>query len=748
MPKTVNLVDSEGTSRPVNEGDVQYHLDRGWHRETADEHNAKLTGEVKEDIYGGAAGTVLAGTTALARGMTGGLSDAALRALAPDEVDKLRKLKEYNPITSTALEIAGSALPGSTVGKAAGAVGKLAGGVVKGTGALAEIGSAAARFAGEGAVFGLGSGVSELALSDHPLTAEHIASTLSSSALLGAGIGGITGGALKAGEKALLRASAGITEATAAKTAIDGIPADIASLDEKGLREAMTTAKAEHAADIAAERKSIESLRVEKRAELANQIRDFHTELATERPIFKAVAGEDVRAIQGIGTEVASPLNKSYRTMRAAFDNPIAIAENPERLLQPLQMQQTALENLQTRMPELQAKLAGDARAAALDHVEYALEQNKEFQQQIRSLTKSEPLQGTRLSMLESGPSQKMQAIESAREALKNAPELGAVAKAAQGGAFAGGTALAHMIPGVGIAAPFLGKGASELVGKVFEHFAGANQAIAARTAEVTKTFLAGGQRAIEKASPAFTATAEKTLSSIRFGSGAEPKSQSLPDLFKARSQEIRQQTEMAADGSIQMRPEARMAMAQKLAPVAAVNPKLADQIETVAARKIAYESSKLPKRPDVGGLQIGPDKWQPSDLQMRSWARTVRACEDPGSVEDRLLDGKITPEEGEAYRAVYPERFAALQQAIVTATPTLTKTLPMKSKLALSVFTGVPLIPALQPNVLAVLQGNYDTEPGSAGGTQSPAAEPRFGKLGSLKSSDKPTPAQARENT
>jgi hypothetical protein len=87
------------------------------------------------------------------------------------------------------------------------------------------------------------------------------------------------------------------------------------------------------------------------------------------------------------------------------------------------------------------------------------------------------------------------------------------------------------------------------------------------------------------------------------------------------------------------------------------------------------------------------------------------------------------------------------MQRAIYAAAPTLSKTLPLKRKIALSIFTGVPLIPALQPNILQVLQGTYRTEPGTAGGTQAQAAQPHFGALGSLKSADKPTPAQAREN-
>lgn len=741
MGDKVRLVDKSGNAIEATRDEAAQLLTQGddYRVETGTDVADRAVREADKEVYGGAAGGIVSTGAALARGFTGGGSDVAIGLLGGKRA--LQKLKEQNPTLSTAGELTGAVLPGG-IASVAGRAGRAAGALGEGAGLLGQVGSAAARFGTEGAVYGAGTAVSELALSDHPLTAEHIASTLGSNMLLGAGIGGVTGGALKLGEKALARAGTAITEAAAARKALEGVPADIASLDEAGLRNAATAAKAEHVADIAAERKSLESLRVEQRAELANQVRDFHAELATERPIFQAVAGEDIRKVANIGTEVASPLNKSYKALRSAFDNPIAVAENPTKLLQPLQMQQTALENLQAKIPDLHASFPGDARLASLEHVDIALEQNKAFQAQIRALDKSAPVSGTRLSMLEAGPSAKMQSIEAAKEALKNAPELGLIGKGVKGGTFAGVTALAHMIPGVGIAAPFLGKAASEWVGTALERLAGSAKAVSAKTSAMTKAFLDTAQ----KVEPMARTTATKVLSSVRFGAEQAPKSEKLADLYHARSAELRQQTMYAPDGSVQMRPEARMALADKLKPIAAVNPLLADKIETVTARKVAFMSSKLPRRPDVGGLQVGPDNWKPSDLEIRSWARTVRACEDPASVEEQLLHGHMTPEAAEAYRMVFPERFAALKQAVFEAAPMLSKTLPMKRKVALSIFTGVPCTPLMQPNVLAVLQGNFAREPGSAGGTQAPTPQPNFGPLGSLKSPDKPTKSQARE--
>lgn len=740
-PNTVNLVDDHGNAITVSADEAGGMISSGnWHAETGADVADRAVSNVREDLYGGAVGAGIAAGTSALGAATGGGSDALLSGLGHG--DTLRKFREAHSLASALGAVGGAIVDPFGAGSAAQKLGARVGHVAEDAGALRQIAGGAKGAAIEGGIQGVGQTVSDLALSDHPLTAENIASTLSSNLLLNAGVGGVAGGVFKAGEKALARAGAVLEEAGAARKAIQGVPEDLAHLDDAGLKAAGIEAKAAHQADIAAERKSLETLRVEQRAELASQIQDFHTSLATERKIHTAVADDIREKIPGLGTEVAAPLNKSYRTLRAAFDNPIAIAENPTSLLKPLQMQQTALENLQARMPELQAALAGDVRAAALEHVSGALEQNRAFQDAIRQLDKSTPLGGARLSMLEAGPSARMAAIDNAREALKNAPELGLLGKGATGAAFAGVTALAHMIPGVGMAAPFLGKAASDFVGKAMLGLAGAERAVAAKSAATIKTFLNSAEK-VEKFVPR---TATQVLKAARFGAGPEPKSDKLQDLYAARSAELRSQTMYAPDGSVQMRPEARLAMAKQLDPIRAVNPLLADQIETTVARKIAYQSSKLPRHPEVGGLQVGPDNWHPSEMQMRSWARTVRACEDPGGVEERLIHGNMTPEDAEAYRTVYPERFAALQQAIFQAAPTLSKTLPMKRKIALSIFTGVPCTPSMQPNVLARLQATYATEPGSAGGTQSPTAQPRFGAMGSLKSSDKPTPAQQRE--
>jgi len=127
----------------------------------------------------------------------------------------------------------------------------------------------------------------------------------------------------------------------------------------------------------------------------------------------------------------------------------------------------------------------------------------------------------------------------------------------------------------------------------------------------------------------------------------------------------------------------------------------------------------------------------------IRQFARYVAAVEDPGGVEERLADGTVTPEDAEAYREVYPERYFDLQRQIAERLPEIRESLPYKRRLALSIFTGQAADPAFDPRVLRVLQGQFAAEGGTEGGTEPKKAQANFGSV--AKSLPDPTPAQER---
>jgi hypothetical protein len=130
--------------------------------------------------------------------------------------------------------------------------------------------------------------------------------------------------------------------------------------------------------------------------------------------------------------------------------------------------------------------------------------------------------------------------------------------------------------------------------------------------------------------------------------------------------------------------------------------------------------------------------------MEMRKTARYMAAIEDPIGIVERLSNGAITPEDAEVMREVYPEMYADIQQQIMAKLPTLQKTLPHQRRLALSIFSGLPVDPAMHPRILETLQASFTDEPGTEGGMQAPTPQPQFGSV----KNQEATPAEQRQMT
>jgi len=760
-PKTVSLVSPEGKTTDVPADQAQSYID--------DQHFTVQTtgGRAQSNVDTTVAehsSKLKAAGYAFARGVSGGASDLLLNA---DQKIDAQDEEQLHGGTSLLGNVAGALVTG---GLGAGSLGEHAAEMFSTRGALAaaagDVGALGKTVGGvvEGSIYGAGQGLSEAALSDDPLTAENIMGHVGSNALLGGGLGGGLSLLSHGVGSVLERAGGAMREAGAAKGALASVPEDLAKLDETALKAEAKTAAAAHELDKVAEVNSLESLRGNQRAELANQILDSHEELRTAK-IYQAVNDEftklaetgesaGVEKIEGISL-AKRQLADSNAALSRLTKHETTFARDPSKALQALEDRQSALETMQEKMPQLRSALADNPAGVGLEHVDAALAQTKSQIDALKALdSKANPVTSTRLQIMKAGPSARMEQIEAAQKALADGKDLGIVGKGVKSIASSTASGLAHLlpIPGSSFAAHWMGEKAGAAVEWMGRKLSGAATKTADATAGHVSSFLDVAAKAPRTLKGPAVATATKTLSTTRFGAEQAVKSDDLKALFKARSSELKQQTMYAPqpDGTnaVVMRPEARAAMAQTFDGLRAAHPVLADKLETIAARRVAVQSKALPRKPDAPpGPQVGPDKWSPSDLEIRRWARVVRATEDPASVEERLAHGIVTPEEANAYREVYPERFAALQQTIFNALPTLSKTLPMRKKVALSIFTGIPITPAMRPEIVKTLQATFAVEPGSAGGTQAPKPQPSFGKFGSMKDQDKPTPNQERQS-
>jgi len=196
----ISVISPTGQYGTIDPGDLNAALASGYKYEAPEERIARIEGA---QYGGGIAAPVGAAALGAARTLTGGATDVAARALGVGA--DVRKIREYNPLSSLAGEIgAAIALP-SGEGKAKGLIGRAAAMTPAGVGTrLAQtatqnmanrIVQAASREAIIGAGFGAGQAVSDLALSEADMTPESVATSLISNVGLGAITGGVAGAA-------------------------------------------------------------------------------------------------------------------------------------------------------------------------------------------------------------------------------------------------------------------------------------------------------------------------------------------------------------------------------------------------------------------------------------------------------------------------------------------------------------------------------------------------------------------------
>lgn len=748
MSDTVRMVSPHGDVYDVTPDQVQEHIGAGFHVEGAAEHGQRLDKEYQASIYdGGVADTIAAGVqSALSAGTLGGY-DAFGRLVGGDSYANYRKgLAEANPIADTVGGIVGGIATPIPIGKLADVVKP----TTEGAGLVAQVGRAGARGAIEGSAYGFGSGVSDLALSDKPLDAEHIVSTLSSHMLYGAGIGGAAGSLGKVAEIGLTKARGAIDDAIGAYKAQSSVADDLASMDVKQLNAAAAAEKEMIQATHAAEMERVEASRVAERKSIADDITALRREAkdselwATTKDLKMPASGEGRMSAAELGKMGA----KADSQLARLSDNPIGLAANPAKAIDALQRQEHGLVSLLDHADDLRAAYAvdglGGKRIAALEAAPALLEKNRALQARIAEVGKALPKAPETSARLE--------AIAGAKDALASVGKSGIAAfpqRMLEGSSYgAVHNVIASLpIPGAGMLAAPAAAMLSKVVGeKVFGRLSKTIGESVARTGQAVSKFLDTGARVTKAATPVAT----RVLANVRFAPETKPEPNTptprdtLARHFADRTQEIRSQVMPGPDGKAVMRPDARQALGDRLQPVAVTNPKLADMLETLIARRLTFLADKMPRRPDILGNQIGPDRWQPPDMEMRKFARYVAAVEDPGAIEERLASGTVSPEDAEVMREVYPERLREITQQIVAQLPQLRGQLPYERKLALSIMTDVPVVAAMDPAILHVLQGTFAAETPEDGKPPGPVAKAQFGSV-SAKSAPEPTPAQSR---
>lgn len=181
------VVDPYGIVGTVPPAELGVLIQQGYRFASPEENHAQYL----QNEYGNQ--PLAAAAEGVARSATFGGYDVAARALGAEEAVGARK--RLNPGAALAGEIGGYALPGGA-GALLGKAGKAAAGAVglgEATGIGGRIAAGAVRAGAEGGLVGVQQTVSDVALSDHPLSAEAILSDLGSNVIYGAAVGGAIG---------------------------------------------------------------------------------------------------------------------------------------------------------------------------------------------------------------------------------------------------------------------------------------------------------------------------------------------------------------------------------------------------------------------------------------------------------------------------------------------------------------------------------------------------------------------------
>ncbi len=150
--------------------------------------------------------------------------------------------------------------------------------------------------------------------------------------------------------------------------------------------------------------------------------------------------------------------------------------------------------------------------------------------------------------------------------------------------------------------------------------------------------------------------------------------------------------------------------------------PDTAAALTMTGSNALNFLNSKLPRKVTQPSMMQRP--YLPSGTELAKFERYLTAVEKPVEVLKNFADGKMSREESEALKAVYPDLFSRLQDQAMTfvgANPHL----PYNKKLQLGVLLGIPTDPSLAPQNILGLQSNFASQQPQPAQSESSAVKP-----------------------
>lgn len=174
--------------------------------------------------------------------------------------------------------------------------------------------------------------------------------------------------------------------------------------------------------------------------------------------------------------------------------------------------------------------------------------------------------------------------------------------------------------------------------------------------------------------------------------------------------------------------------------------PQTVAALQSKTQQAVAFLASKAPPPPaTIDGQRVGP----PTDTEMARWARYVRAVQDPLTVLQDMASGRLSEEGLETLRTVYPQLYGELSKRLTLAvTERLAEGQPVSypQRQALSRFLGAPVDGATAPGMTRVWQQAYAREQAQENAAK-PKPQPPRGGRGGRNLITMETPTQRLEN-
>jgi hypothetical protein len=722
-----------------------------------------------QEELGGVGGQLAAAGYGAARGLTLGLSDAAIAAVGGEQTrERLADYQRIDPGASLVGEGLGMVAPliatggGSStglLGKAATAVprlGQAVEGALAAEAVLGRVGAAAAGAAVEGGLYGIGQEISRTSIQDVPLTAERIVAAAGHGAILGGAAGGglsalgalLRGGASKLGDVgAGLLGQVEATEARLAGELAGSLP------KAEGTMQALA-GKAEREFALKSTGASAEAIQVLRQGgpELEQRVvrqamEDLPRAAGKEAgsllsPAEKAAAATKLEAdaaakVAGLGDEMAqagakSDLKKLVQEFRAekglvetgmgrdAAGRYLPSSMGPEarKAMKETQEWLSDLEKIGegdlASLTEAQARIRRGLDTATPPGQSLALDLRRD----LATAVDAEVARVRALAEEKLGPEfaarwTNAQAEHKAASWLSEATAKGgAKAPEAFGLEEAGKAALGALTSGslMGVPVAVAGSYASHLVRRYGADVA-ANLARAATRGEAIQALDRTVERIAGERVAQLVGAGKRAVEQLPAAAGgvATVVERAVRDEQPAteRPGTVSQRYKAAKQELLDALPTRAARAADATQGLDDVAPGLAQAVQARVQAASDFLAGKLPKVAQRASLQPHLERERlPSFDEMERYLRYERAVSDPLSVLEDARKGRLKREGVEALREVYPTIYQGLRSQVAAAVAEKGSKLSYQQELQLGLlFPDLPTHPSLEPRAIAAYQ-------------------------------------------